>query len=246
MFTRTLVRCLSLTAVSVVTLSGCGGDPSPKKSGARSPSASPSPTTAPPTFSAAALRTKLVTPAEIGSGVKATSTVADFYRNGQIPVCSLESMSPGGTFDALIKQYENGKKGKREVRYAQLVATFPSVPDATAAFGRIEKKLKSCRPKNFVPTKKISQHEIRFSHNDVWQLTEPASTGWRHLRGIETQKYARSISKGNWLRITYDYAIRGNVLLATVYLGRTDPDEQATSIEQHAAQLFDTQIRKIG
>ncbi|WP_019629537.1 hypothetical protein [Actinomadura atramentaria] len=189
---------------------------------------------------------RLVGPKEIGSKVRPTNSVPDFYRNGQVPLCSLSSKQPTGTFDATVREYANSGPKGTEVRYAQFIATFKDTASASRAYNDLKKNAEWCPGKKHIDGKRVSKNDLRLPHDDTWKLTEPITAPWLRFHAVELQKYDRSAGEYNWLHAIYDYATQGNLLISTIYMGRTEPDGTSKPIEDRAERIFTEQLDKLG
>jgi hypothetical protein len=227
-----------LLVVSTLILSGCGSD---EKKATPAPSASRATSTPPPVYSAAQVDKGLLAPDEIASGIKEIRTVADVLKGGGVPICSLSATQLQGKAQVTSRQFTNRASAKDEVKYTQALARY-----ATSAFEALKKKARSCPPKQRVAPKKVRENFTVYAHDDTWTVSEGKLLEWEHLRGKERQEYSASTTKYNIFHVLYDYAVRGNLIVATMYYERTEPKKSGEAVEKRATEVLTKQLRKIG
>jgi hypothetical protein len=232
-----------LTACAALAVSGC----SKKEPAAKPIAAEPSPPpTTPPSFTAEHVRASLIEAKEVGPQVKQISPVADFLEDNRVPMCSLTGIKLPGQPRLAVRQFTNPAKGKGEIKYAQVVAYYGDRTAASNAYMMVQKKARSCPPKQHVPAKKIRNNFTLFPHDDTWKITEGTLGGWTHIRGSEKHVEPPSLTKYNVYHLTYDYNLRGNVFIASLYYERTEPKESGEPVAGRATGVLTKQLRKIG
>ncbi|MGI5167478.1 hypothetical protein ACQEU3_24325 [Spirillospora sp. CA-253888] len=244
-FAKSTLLLIPLTAM---TLSGCSGEkkkpPAPPATSAKQPtSSSPSP---PPTFTSTQTRKNLILPKEVGPGMQEIKVVANALQGRKIPICSLATAEISGKPEIITRQLSNKAGPQKEVKYTQVVARYGEASEAQTAYTNLRKRVVSCPPKQHVKPKKIRENFTLFAHDDTWKTREEKISEWEHVRGIERQEYSSSTSKYNILHVMYDYAVRGNLLIATLYYERTGPGKSGAPIEQRATEVLTKQLQKIG
>ncbi|MFC9972635.1 hypothetical protein ACFVH6_17280 [Spirillospora sp. NPDC127200] len=239
---------LLLIPITAMALSGCSGEkkksPTPSSTSAQQPAPStPSP---PPTFTSAQTRKSLILPKEVGPGMQEIKVIANALQDRKIPICSLATAEISGKPEIITRQLSNKAEPQKEVKYTQVVARYDEANEARTAYTNLRKRTASCPPKQHVKPKKIRENFTLFAHDDTWKIREEKISGWEHVRGIERQEYSSSTSKYNILHVMYDYAVRGNLLIATLYYERTEPGKSGAPIEQRATKVLTKQLQKIG
>ncbi|SEG42772.1 hypothetical protein SAMN04489712_105159 [Thermomonospora echinospora] len=230
-----------------LTLAGCGGDDEPRKPSTARTSATPTASTPPPSYSASQVKTRLLTAGEVGDGIYNAPVEFLPFKDRKAPSCSLSGVSLPADPELTFRQYSNRtRQARKEVKYAQLIARFKSPEDATGAYEKLRKRARSCPAKQQVPAKKIRENFTLFPHNDTWRVSEDTIAGWQHLRGTEKQVIPRGYTKHNVLHYMYDYALRGNLVVATAYWERTEPDESGDPAAKRATEVLTRQLRKLG
>ena len=247
---RCFQRPMTLTATLMATLLGLSAcsDGDPKNAGAPEPSkqAVGTSTPPPPSYSAEQIRAALLGPKEIGKDIRETAAEVGALETRQAPMCSYSGVALTGKPDITIRQFANSARGRDEIRYAQLVARYDDSAEAERSFAALEKAARACPPRRHVPSKKVEKNRTRLAHDDTWKVTASTVAGWRGLRGIEQQTYPPSASKFNVFHFMYDYAVRGNVVIATVYWERTEPKKSGDPIARRATELLTKQLQKFG
>lgn len=229
---------------TVITSCSDGG---PEKTSAASTTTAASSPAQPPTYSADQVKSRLLTAGEVGNGVHEAPVEFLPFKDRKAPSCSLSGVSLPAKPELTFQQFSNRtRKASEEVKYAQLVARYESATDATKGYERLKAKARSCPAKQHVPPRKIRENFTLFPHDDTWKTSEDTVAGWQHLRGLEKQVIPRGYTKHNVLHYMYDYALRGNLVVATAYWERTEPDESGTPIAERATELLNKQLRKFG
>ncbi|MFP3961397.1 hypothetical protein SMC26_03620 [Actinomadura fulvescens] len=229
-----------------LVLAGCGGDD--KKSGPKKSSTPPSPSpSAQPSYDAAKVREALLKPGEIGKGLREVQVSLLPLQDKQIPICSLGGAKVDGEPRITIRQFTDRKSSTSRTNYSQLVAHYDDSAAASQAFAKVKTKATACPAKKRVNAKRIpGKRVVLFSHDDTWKTSGDSVEGWTHLRGFERQLYSASQTTENVLFFVYDYAVRGNVLVTTVYWERTKPSKSGEPVAARAMEILTKQLRKIG
>jgi hypothetical protein len=149
---------------------------------------------------------------------------------GEAPSCYLSSIELPGSPELVIRQF----------------TTPDGNTSATGAYEAIKSKTKKCPAKNRTKSRKLPNNRVTLAHDDTWKVTEDQLSGWRHIRGIEKNVYPPSTSIINVYHIYFDYAVRGNVVIASVYWQRTKPSQSSEPIEKKATEVLTKQLQKIG
>ncbi|XVQ12693.1 hypothetical protein ACQP1W_09095 [Spirillospora sp. CA-255316] len=237
-------RALSVSlAIAALLLSACSNEPDKAPAAAKPSQTTPAP---PPNYPAAQVKAGLLSPQEIGRSIREIPAAIESLQHRQVPMCSLSGVKLQGDPELTIRQYTNPAKGSGEVKYAQLVARYGDAQKAGSAFRELRQRATSCPPKKHVPAKKVRENFVIFAHEDTWKTSEGTIAGWQYLRGAEQQTYPASASKVNVLHLMHDYAVRGNVVVATVYWERTEPKKSGEPIARRATELLTKQLQKFG
>jgi hypothetical protein len=246
--TRGAARFILPTAMLVAMplgISACSDDdprrPSATPGQTRSTVASP-----PPSYSPEQVKAAPLAPKDVGKDIRETTAAVEALKERRAPMCSLTGVALDGDPEMHIRQYANSAQGSEEIRYAQLVARYDESGAAGQSFSKLEKLARSCPARRHVPAKKIRENFTLFAHDDTWKVTADTVAGWRRIRGTEQQTYPASASKFNVLHFMYDYAVRGNVVVATVYWERTEPKKSGEPIARRATELLTKQLQKFG
>jgi hypothetical protein len=231
--------------VSALAMTGCGGGDEPKAS-PRPSKAAPSTSAPPPLYTAEQVKRGLLAPGEIGSGIREIRTVADVLKDGSAPICSLTATGLEGDPQITTRQFTSRASGKDEVKYTSVLARYDTAEAATASYEALKKKARACPAKRRVPAKKIREDFTLYAHDDTWKVSEDTLAGWNRLRGTEQQEYSSSTTEYNIFHVMYDYAARGNLVLATMYYERTEPKQSGEPVAERATGVLTKQLRKIG
>ncbi|MEV4252558.1 hypothetical protein AB0J52_05255 [Spirillospora sp. NPDC049652] len=233
-----------MAVVTALALTGCGGS---HKKAPPSPSApATSPSNPPPSYSAEQVKAALLAPADIKKGIHQIKVVLDPLKYDKVPICSLTGFKMPGTPQLTTRQFVNDTLGADQFQYVQLVARYNDAASANSAYSSLSNAANKCPKRRHVPPKKVTENFTIFSHNDTWKVTGDAIQSWAHLQGTEQQVYPPDATKYNVYNVFYDYAARGNVVIATMYAQRTTPKASATPIAQQAATVIQKQLGKFG
>lgn len=238
-------RLITIVLVAAVGVTSCGGDG--KQPHARQAPTSSPPSSPPPLYTAEHVKARLLTPEEIGKDIYSAPIEFLPFTSKKAPSCSLSGVKLPGDPELTFRQFANRtKKAAEEIRYAQLIARFPNPSDAAAAYTSLLRKARSCPPKQHVPPRRVKDNFTLFPHDDTWRTNEGSLMGWQHLRGVERQVIPRNYTKYNVLHYIYDYAVRGNLLIATAYWERTEPDGSGEPTAKRATEVLTKQLHKLG
>jgi len=239
-----LHKILAAACVSGITLTGCNGNKSESSSPAPStPTKAVTPT---PNYSLEQIKANLIPPSAIAERMREIRVVLEGLKDKKVPSCSLSGVKLPNDPDIITRQFTRQAQPRDEIRYAQIIARYNSPQDAESAFQKIHKKANSCPPKRHFPPKRIDQKTYSFAHDDTWKVEEGEISGWRHLRGYERQVVPPSQTRYNVFYVMYDYAVRGNVVLGTLYMERTEPGESGKPIAKRATNILAKQLQKFG
>ncbi|MEW2352582.1 hypothetical protein [Spirillospora sp. NPDC029432] len=236
-------RAAALLLVATL-LTGCGGDDGQKKTAPKTPAANS--TSPPPTFTFENLRAALLPAKEVGADQREIPVALESLKERGIPMCSLSSIQLTGDPETMNRQFTNPAKGKDEVKYAQSIARFKSPAEASKAYAKVQQKARSCPAKQSVPQKRIRTNYVLLAHDDTWKVSEGSLVGWTHLRGTEKHVEPPSQTKYNVYHFMYDYALRGNIIVSSLYWERTEPKKSGEPVAKRATEVLTKQLRKIG
>jgi hypothetical protein len=241
---------LQLTAAAMVATACGGGHGAATKDRAQAtgPGAAPRPGTPPPTFKADHIRSALLPPHDVAAGAKLVAPTFPGLTEASVPGCSASAFRLPGRPKTLARQLRAIAKrgGFTGTAYIQLVALYPDATAAANAMEAVRGKVKACPAKRHFPAERREKRQIALSHTDTWTITEDTTAGWRHVRGFE--KHAEPPSSGQFSVFydVYDYAVRGNVVIATLYWERVKPATSGQKIADRATAVLTKQLQKIG
>lgn len=232
-------------------MAGCGGGKSTPKT-AKSTSAAPVPslsaTSPPPHFTSQQLLRRLISAKDIGPGFEQSIIGTRAFLDSKALMCSLSGVKLPGKPEIGVRQYASNAKIRYGKNYNQFVALYPDADQANRAFAAIKAVALKCPPKQHVPAQPDpTSKSTLFQHDDTWTLS-PQDTieGWAHLRGWEREVYSPKATKHNIIFDAYDYSLRGNLILATLYNERADPKDTGDAIKQRASEVLTKQLKALG
>jgi hypothetical protein len=238
-------KILTALFIGGIALTGCSDNKS--KAPGPVPGTSGKKTTTPPAnYSSAYIRANLISPREVTERMREIKVVLEGLKDNKAPSCSLSGVRLPDKPEITTRQFTRQADPRSEVRYAQLVARYNDSQEAAAAFQSLQKKAYSCPAKRSVPPKRIDKDTFVFAHDDTWKIQEGSIAGWQHLRGHERQVVPPSQTRYNVFFIMYDYAVRGNVILSTLYMERTEPGKSSNPTAKRATDVLTRQLQKFG
>jgi hypothetical protein len=240
---RALVACL---AVSGVLLTGCGhgADKKPPATAAASPSRAPS--SAPPSYAAERVTSSMLAARDIAGSVGPQPPRFPGLERDAAPSCADAGIKLPGDPKITKHQFGNNRSPFKGGHYIALAAVYGDFAGADSAMSAVQSKVAACPRKRHFPAKKASGKIIALQHDDTWQTTEDALSGWRHVRGFLRHVEPPSSSVNNVFLASYDYVSRGNVILATVYWERVAPAASQDKLKKRATALLTKQLHKFG
>ncbi|HEU5158024.1 MAG TPA: hypothetical protein VFU43_13595 [Streptosporangiaceae bacterium] len=235
-------------AVAALGVTGCGGDGDKAEGAAPSdrPAASAATSAPPPTFDIEHVRKSLLPPKEVAGDVKPQAPTFPGLTEAGAPGCSASTFSLPDRPKTIGRQLETSKRGFTGTHYIQLVAVYPDAAGAAAGMDRLRAKAKACPAKKHFPGKRLGERRFSIEHTDTWTLTEDTIAGWTHVRGFEKHVEPPRTSRFNVFYDVYDYAVRGNVVIATLYWERVKPTTPGERIADKATTVLTKQLQKIG
>jgi len=163
-----------------------------------------------------------------------------------VPSCSASSVRLSGKPQTIGRQLETAKRGYTGTHFIQLIAIYPTADEAAGAMAKLRAKAKACPAKRHFPAKRLGKRRFSIAHTDTWTVTEGAIAGWTHIRGFEKHVEPPRTSRFNVFYDVYDYAIRGNVIVSSLYWERVKPTIPGQRIAQKATRVLTKQLQKIG
>jgi hypothetical protein len=233
-------------AFAALVLGGCGGDGESARQDAAAPPATPRPSTPPPTFDVDHVKTSLLPPKDVARDVRPQAPTFPGLTEAGVPSCSASSIRLSGKPQTIGRQLETSKRGYTGTHFIQLIAIYPAAPEAAGAMAKIRAKVKACPAKRHFPSKRLGERRFSVSHTDTWTVTEDAVAGWTHIRGFEKHVEPPTTSRFNVFYDVYDYAVRGNVIVASLYWERVKPTTPGQRIAQQATKVLTKQLQMIG
>lgn len=238
-------RSTSVAIVAALALTGCGGSDK-KKSAPPASTPATTPSSTPPSYSADQIKAALLAPADIKKGIHEIKVVLDPLKFDKVPICSLTGFKMPGSPELTTRQFVNDTLGADQFQYAQLIARYSDAANANSAYSALSNAANKCPQHRHVPPKKVSENFTIFPHDDKWKVADSATQSWVHIQGTEQQVYSPDATKYNVYNVFYDYAARGNVVIATMYAQRTTPKASAAPIAQQASTVIQKQLGKFG
>ncbi|MGK5553315.1 hypothetical protein ACSNOI_17020 [Actinomadura kijaniata] len=228
--------------IGILVATGCGD--SKKKTPPPSPTSAPPP--ASPTYTAEQVKQRMIATKEVSPKARETSVVLDELKDDRALICSMTGFKFPGDPSIVKRQIVNPSKGQDQFQYAQIFALYNNKAAADSAYSALQKKAESCPSKRRVPPKKVRENFTILGHQDTWKAREEPINGWTRLRGVEQQVVPPTATKFNVYHFMYDYAVRGNLVVATMYVERREPKKPADPVAERATELLTKQLQKLG
>lgn len=200
----------------------------------------------PPLWSSEHLESALLDQREVATGMRQSTVAVSSLQKKQAPMCSLTGTRFIGRPQIITRQFANPTKRDTEPKYAQIFGRYNRSLAAEVAYTAIKKRAENCPKKQHVPPKRLPGNFVLFEHDDTWRISSDRIGQWTHLRGFEKHVEPESATKRNVFYFIYDYAFRGNVLVATLYWERTEISDRGKTIAERATNILTKQLTKIG
>ncbi|RAY14454.1 hypothetical protein DPM19_15990 [Actinomadura craniellae] len=165
---------------------------------------------------------------------------------GAAPSCYLSSVKLPGSPETVVRQFSEPDKNYTGANFVQLIATYADGEAATKAYGALRSKATTCPKKHEERSEKLPNGRIKLAFDGTWEIVEDKVAEWQHIQGREKNTYPPSTSIINVVHLYYDYAIRGNVVVTSVYWQRTKPSQAAGPIQKKATEILTRQLQRIG
>lgn len=241
---------VSLVLAGLV-LAGCGGGestPKTAKSTSATPAQSSSPASPPPHFTSQQVLRRLVSAKDIGPHFKQTIIGTRALIQGKAIMCSQAGVKLPGKPEIGARQYTASVRVPNDMYYSQFIALYPDQDQAGRAFSALTAAAAKCPQKQHVPARKDSTtNATLFAHDDTWTLSpQDVVENWNHFHGWERGVFHVSSKKDDIGFYAYDYSVRGNLLIATLYSERTVPKDTGDAIKQRASAVLTKQLKALG
>lgn len=234
---------LALMAVAVV---GCGGGHTKTQTADSSPPASASATATPVSYTPEHVKSSLLTADDVGSGTRTLPVTITGFKKNTVPSCADTAISLPGKPSTTAHQFGPPDPRSSAPNYAEQAAVFPDAASAASAFAHVKSTISACPGKQRVRSKKLGRNQVTLPYSTTWKTTTDSMSGWTHVQGFEKRTYSPSASIINVIYETYDYAYRGNALIASLYLKRVKPAAAGDPVTKQATALLAKQLAKIG
>lgn len=233
----------------ILVIAGCSDGPA-KKGDSSSPARNISPTLSAspgPSYTALKLKSFLLTAGDISSKVTRQPVNIPGLKQRQIAICSVTPVTLPGDPQLVTHQFGNPDSRYTGANYFQRVAIYTDAASAMKAFQTVQARIRKCPAKHHVPAKPVAGTKaVLLEHDDTWKSTSDVLRGWTHTNGFEKHVEPPSSSIINVFYISYDYAVRGNVLLTSFYYERVKPSAAGAPIARRSSAVLAKQLTKIG
>lgn len=238
-----LSRRFALPASLLLLLTGCGGG---GDGSVKAPhTVRPKDPQAAIAYTAQHVKSALLSAGDISPSTRETALTILGLTKGSVPSCADSIVRlPAGTGTA-ARQFGPPDPRYTGENYAVLAAVYPDAASASAAFGRVRAAFLACEDKRQVQAKKVHHDQTTLAYDETWTRTTDGVAGWTHLRGFEKRTYSPNLSVINVEYQAYDYALRGNAVISTLYWKRGKPSMSADPVAKQATALLTRQLAKI-
>lgn len=247
--------CRSLVAyftLAGLTLTGCGGGHSQPQatkhpsSTAAIPTASPStsPSAPVPNYTVDQVLHRLLSAKDVGPDFNPTVIGTRALLDHKVLMCSLSGVKLPGNPTIGERQYGASVNFRYDRNYNQFIALYSDQTQASQAFSTLKAAALACPPKQHVPAQQdATSTATLLEHDDTWTLGQQDTLqGWTHLHGWEREVNPPDQTGHNVYFDAYDYILRGNLVLGTLYDERTDPADSGKAIQQRASEVLTKQL----
>jgi hypothetical protein len=239
---RTLVACLTLAGL-VVT--GCGGGHSKKTNHPTVSKPTPPVSTPPPSYEPEQVRKSLVSAKDVSSDLSPRKPDVPGFKDAAVAVCVVTPQALPGSPSITVQQFNDAGDLLLGLNYDELAAVYGDESSASKAYELIKSKVQACPAKRRIAPKQVDQNKVQISFEHTWSSSEDVISDWHHLRGIEKDVHPAGTTN-NVTYIVYDYATRGNVLVATLFWQKVSPKKSIDSFAKQATDILTKQLTKFG
>lgn len=236
-----------LLTLCALALSGCGGHSARQERQRAGHAAAPAGSSSSgPVLSTGHVRASLLPAREVAPDVQPRALTFPGLTRAAVPGCSASAISLPGQPETIGRQLEASPRGYGGTHYIQLIAVYPDTPAASRAIAKVRAAAAACPARRHFPARRLGRRRFAVEHTDTWTVTEDTVAGWSHVRGFEKHVDPPSTSRLNVFCDVYDYAARGNILVATLYWERVKPTTPLQPIAGNATAVLTRQLQKIG
>jgi hypothetical protein len=192
----------------------------------------------------------LLSAKDVGPGFQKVGIGTKAYLDQEPLMCSLSEAKLPGSPQIGERQYAATDKRigfKYDKNYNQFIALYPDQQSAQQAFAALQTAAAKCPPKQHVPPMKDpTTNATLYAHDDTWTLS-PQDTvdGWTHLHGWEREVNPIEGHVYNVYFDAYDFAVRGNLVLTTLYDERTDLKDTGEGTATRAKAVLEKQLQAL-
>lgn len=238
-------RRYALVTSLVLLLGGCGGGGGQHARSAAPATASRTSTPA-VTYTPQHVEGALLRAHDIGSTTRSTPLTILGLTEGSVPSCADTIVRLPGRPGTAATQFGPPDPRYTGENYAVLAAVYPDAASASEAFGRVRAAVTACPGERHIGAKKIRHQQTTLAYDETWTRTADTVQGWTHLRGFEKRTYSPDLSIINIEYQAYDYALRGNAVISTLYWKRGKPSMTPGPVTRQASTLLARQLTRIG
>jgi hypothetical protein len=228
-----------------VTVTGCGGSRS-EQTHTATPAPTASASATPVSYTAQHVTSSLLTAHEIGSGTRSTPLSIRGLGKKSVPSCADSRITLQGSPSTAAHQFGPPDPRYTGQNFAELAAVYPDATSAASAFAVIRSKVAACPGRQHVPARRLSGDQATPAYDATWKTTMDGPSGWQHVQGFEKRTFPPSTSIIGVYYEAYDYALRGNAVIASIYWKRVKPSASGDPIAKQATALLTKQLTKIG
>jgi hypothetical protein len=240
--TRAFVACIAVAGLAVT---GCGSGHSKKTTNPTASKPATPMSTPPPSYAPDLVRKSLIAAKDVSSSVTPRKPDVPGFKDAAVAICVVTPQSLPGSPSITVQQFNNDQNLLLGLNYDELAAVYSDGASALKAYTVIKTKVKACPAKRRVAPKQVNQNKVQISFEHTWTSSEDVISGWSHLRGIEKDVHSADTTN-NVTYIVYDFATRGNVVLASLFWQKVSPKKSFDSFAKQATDILNKQLAKIG
>lgn len=188
------------------------------------------------------IRSSLITDREIGGKMVQKAPELSGVSQTRLPICGNTSITIPRDQQTLIQQFID-PSGPFTGKYLRVAIVHSDQRAAVGTFNDIRSKVGGCPRKGHIGARKTPKGTV-LAYDFTWTSTRDEISGWRHVRGVQ-ENTSSLAGKSNTIALTYDFLLRANTIIATVYWERLEEKESGAEIPKRATALMTRQLHKI-
>ncbi|GAB3279371.1 hypothetical protein GCM10027589_05880 [Actinocorallia lasiicapitis] len=133
--------------------------------------------------------------------------------------------------------------------HAELFLLYSDATNASDAFSELREKVNKCKKKIIVkrtPLPDSDNKRFDAGFDSEWSDNDKPVAKWTRIGGFQKADFADYFGKYNVVYTAFDYALRGNLVVVSLYWEGTEPAKSGAPIAKRAEALLVKQLERLG